>query len=39
VVSQKTVGYLVTNILNKTTSANRTEATAYAIRQNLEHDE
>ena len=35
VVNQKTVAYHVTNILNKTTSANRAEATAYAVRQNL----
>ena len=35
-ISVRTVGYHVGNILNKTTSTNRTEAAAYATRRGLE---
>ena len=35
VVSQATVAFHLTNIFNKTTSANRAEATAYAVRHEL----
>ena len=34
-ISARTVGYHVSNILNKTTSANRTEAATYASRNGL----
>ena len=38
-ISFKTVGNHVSNILNKTNSANRTEATAYAVRRRLAAEE
>ena len=39
IISINTVGNHVRNILNKTGTSNRTEATAYAVRRGLASDE
>ena len=39
IISVNTVGNHVRSILNKTNAANRTEATAYAVRRGLAGDE